>query len=68
MSQKGTGMGDVMLQKDDNKHVWHLVRKEGDDELEKLVFACNSVIGEAELPPVIRSPGYVVELRERMEG
>ncbi|SJL08157.1 uncharacterized protein ARMOST_11520 [Armillaria ostoyae] len=54
-------MGDVVLQKDDDEHVWCLVKKQGDDEMEEMVFACNGVIGDADLPPVIRTLGSMRE-------
>ncbi|KAK0432720.1 hypothetical protein EV421DRAFT_1910700 [Armillaria borealis] len=56
--KRGMEMGDVMLQKDDDEHVWRLVKKQGDNEMEEMVFACNRVIGDTDLPPVIRTLGY----------
>ncbi|KAK0432413.1 hypothetical protein EV421DRAFT_1910923 [Armillaria borealis] len=33
-----------------------LVKKQGEEDMEELVFTCNGVIADADLPPVIRSP------------
>ncbi|KAK0435847.1 hypothetical protein EV421DRAFT_1908344 [Armillaria borealis] len=57
ITQRGAVLGDVMLQKDDDEHVWQLMKKQGDDEMEELVFACNGVIADANLPPIVRTPG-----------
>ncbi|KAK0465776.1 hypothetical protein IW261DRAFT_1574767 [Armillaria novae-zelandiae] len=56
--KEGTQMMNISLQKDDNDFVWRLV-KGVTEESEELVFACTGVICEADLPPVIRSPGYM---------
>ncbi|KAK0464105.1 hypothetical protein IW261DRAFT_1575314 [Armillaria novae-zelandiae] len=54
--KEGTQMMNVSLQKDDDDFVWRLVKGVA-EESEELVFACTGVICEADLPPVIRSPG-----------
>ncbi|KAK0482474.1 hypothetical protein IW261DRAFT_1562162 [Armillaria novae-zelandiae] len=59
--KEGLQMMNVSLQKDDNDFVWRLI-KGGAEETEEIVFACTGVICEVDLPPVIRSPGYVFVL------